>query len=100
MDKKLFKKIQERYGSDCLICSSNYLVEYHHIIHGNGKRKECETEYSVIPLCWNCHKGNNGVHGKNGRKLDLKLKKKLQRKYFKLGYEESKVRELMGGKLY
>lgn len=57
-------------------------------------------QYSVIPLCWECHKGNNGVHGKNGRKLDLKLKRWLQRQYFKLGYEEKEVRELMGGKLY
>ena len=100
MDKKLFKKIQERYGSNCLICSSNHLVEYHHVIHGNGKRKACETEYSVIPLCWECHKGNYGVHGKDGRELDLKLKKHLQEKYFKTGHTEAKVRELMGGKLY
>jgi hypothetical protein len=40
------------------------------------------------------------VHGKNGKELDLRLKRELQEKYFRGGYTEDEVRELMGGKLY
>jgi len=76
------------------------MVEMHHIVFGSGKRTQHENEHSVILLCWHCHRGTNGVHGKNGRKLDLHLKRCLQKKYFSMGYNENEVRELMGGKLY
>ena len=51
-------------------------------------------------LCGNCHRGTSGIHGRDGHTLDLKLKLKLQRKYFKQGYLENEVRELMNGRLY
>lgn len=87
-------------GDKCEVCGSTYLVQRHHIVHGRGKRKQCETDLSVINLCWNCHHGDYGVHGKNGKELDLRLKRELQGKYFRRGYTEDEVRELMGGKLY
>ena len=64
------------------------------------KETNYETVESCIDLCWNHHKGNNGVHGKNGHELDIKLKRQLQDKYFSMGYTEDQVREKMGGKLY
>lgn len=100
LDKKVVQAVLERSGGLCEVCSSAYLVELHHIIYGSGKRKQHENEHSVIALCWYCHKGTNGVHGKNGKELDLYLKRKLQEKYFSMGYSEDEVRELMGGKLY
>ena len=84
----------------CEFCHSNYLVEKHHIIKGRGKRREHENQHSVINLCWYCHKGNKGVHGKDGKHLDLYLKRQLQEKYFEMGYSEDEVRQKMGGKLY
>jgi len=85
---------------ECYICGSNYLVEGHHIVHGRGKRKQCETLYSQRDLCWYHHHGTFGVHGKHGHELDMRLHLELQAKYFSLGYDEMKVRDLMGGKLY
>ena len=84
----------------CTECGSNDRVQLHHIICGNGKRKHCETEESLIPLCWEHHLGTNGVHGKNGKTLNKKLRLKLQEKYFEQGLTEAEVRELMGEKLY
>jgi len=31
-----------------------------------------------IPLCPDCHRGTNGVHGKNGHELDFRLKQEAQ----------------------
>ena len=84
----------------CEICGSNYLIQEHHIVSGRGKRKQHENEHSVIFLCWNCHHGTYGVHGREGHKLDIQLKRELQEKYINMGYAEDKARELMGGRLY
>lgn len=100
MKDEVAGKVLERSQGLCELCGSPYGVELHHIIHGFGKRKQHENEYSVIALCWKHHKGKNGVHGKNGRKLDLYLKRRLQEKYFSMGYDENEIRKMMGGKLY
>lgn len=84
----------------CKICGSTNLVEEHHIIKGRGKRKACETEQSLIMLCWEHHKGTYGVHGKNGSELDMRLKLQLQATYYDMGKGDSEIRKLMGGKLY
>ena len=100
MQKKVYEEVKRRSHGLCEICGSNHLVEVHHIIHGKGKRNQFETVESCIDLCWEHHRGTKGVHGKDGHKLDIELKKKLQSKYFNMGYTESQVREMMGGKIY
>jgi len=77
-----------------------YLVQSHHIIKGNGKRKQCETKQSVINLCWEHHHGTYGVHGREGHVLDMKLKLGLQAVYFEMGYSEDEIRKLLGGRTY
>lgn len=84
----------------CELCGSNHLVQRHHIIRGIGKRKQHENDHSTINLCWECHHGTYGVHGKHGKTLDLMLKQRLQKKYFAMGYSEEEVRRMMGGRLY
>lgn len=84
---------------ECELCGSHELVQRHHIVKGRGKRKQHENEHSTILLCWYCHHGTFGVHGKNGYALDRKLKIDLQEKYFSMGYTEDEVREMMGGKI-
>jgi hypothetical protein len=85
---------------ECEECGSTDRVQGHHIIHGRGKRKACETNKSVIDLCWEHHHGDYGVHGKNGHEFDMQLKLRLQLKYFEMGKPENEVMELMGGRLY
>lgn len=99
MDKKIVQAVLERSKGLCEVCYAPG-AELHHIIYGKGKRKQHETVESVVLLYWDCHRGTYGVHGREGRKLDLQLKKQLQERYFKKGYSEKEVREMMGGKLY
>lgn len=101
MDKEIVQAVLERSGGLCENCgAADYMCQLHHIIKGRGKRKQCETVESVLLLCWNCHYGTWGIHGKNGKALDLKLKINLQETYFKQGKTEGEVRILLGGKLY
>ena len=99
MDKKIVQAVLERSKGLCEVCYAPG-TELHHIIYGKGKRKEHETVESVVLLCYECHRGTYGVHGKNGSKLNRQLKIGLQEKYKSLGYSEEEIRELMGGKIY
>ena len=76
------------------------MLQPHHILFGVGKRKACERLESLILLDWNCHYSNEGVHGKNGHALDMKLKLGLQLVYFEAGYTNEETRTLMGDRLY
>lgn len=103
MNKKVVQAVLERSQGLCEIegCKSrSYIPQLHHIIKGKGKRIQCETEQSVICLCFEHHYGNSGVHGKDGHTLDMQLKLDLQQKYYSMGKSEHEVRKLMGGKLY
>ena len=98
--KERHQIVEERSQGLCEICHSPYMVQHHHIIGGSGKRKQCETVYSLIALCWECHHGNYGVEGKYGKALDTKLKQGLQRKYEELGLEGEELQYWLGGKFY
>ena len=101
MDKKIVQAVLERSKGVCENCgAADYRVQLHHIIKGLGKRKQHETIEYVILLCWNCHHGTYGVHGREGKELDIKLKRKLQETYFNQGYSVEEVRRMMGGKIY
>lgn len=81
---------------ECYVCQRVGDMRKHHIIHGRGKRKACETRESLVDICYDCHRL---VHSRNGAHLDKCLKLHLQEIYFKKGYTEEEVRRLMGGKL-
>jgi 5-methylcytosine-specific restriction endonuclease McrA len=92
---ELAETILERANYRCEVCGKGSLTEIHHIVG----RKVDANEYNLTLLCWDCHKGTNGIHGMNGKDLDHRLKSELQTKYFELGYKENEIRELMSGKL-
>ena len=92
------EKVERRSKGLCEICFSPNGVEQHHIIKGRGKRTECETEHSVIALCWNCHYGNKGVHGRDGKELNDCLVNSLEKRYKELGYKGLELDQLMGRK--
>lgn len=65
----------------CLKCKSYLNIHKHEIFFGRGKR-ELSIKYGlVVPLCQRHHQGTDGVHGKNGHKLDIELKKLGQRAF-------------------
>jgi len=82
---------------ECYVCGKTGNLQKHHIIHGHGKRKACETRESLIDICYECHRL---VHSNKDPNLDKNLKLQLQTIYFEKGYNEDKVRELMGGKVF
>ncbi len=98
--KQRHEIVAERSQGLCELCYSPHMVQHHHIIHGKGKRKQCETVHSLIALCWGCHYGNKGIHGKDGKVLDTKLKQDLQRKYEELGLKGEELQYWLGGKFY
>ena len=64
----------------CQECSVWCNLEEHHTLHGTANRKICDRYKEFkFKLCFECHRGTNGVHGKNGLELNLKLKKKSQK---------------------
>lgn len=44
-------------------------------------RKKADEDGLTIYLCYEHHEGTNGIHGKNGHELDLKLKKLAEKKW-------------------
>lgn len=65
---------------ECYNCGRYGQTEKHHIFHGSANRKICDGYLSLqVYLCPDCHRGTNGVHGKNGHELDLALKRSGQR---------------------
>ena len=54
------------------------ILEEHHCVYGRGRKKISDKEGLVVYLCSIHHRGTNGVHGKNGAELSLKLKKIAQ----------------------
>lgn len=74
---------------ECYICKTTSNLEYHHIIHGRGKRNLSEKYGLALYLCHEHHQGTTGVHGKDGKKLDHKLKRLAERKWLEADYNRS-----------
>lgn len=77
------------------MCGNPNNIEEHHIFFGNPRRKISEKYGLKVWLCTKHHRGTNGVHGKNGHELDLKLKEIAQKKYEKKHTREDFI-QLMG----
>jgi hypothetical protein len=51
------------WGADhgCVVCGQPF-AHIHHVMEGRtpGRRS---GDFCVVPLCWECHEGTNGIHG-------------------------------------
>ena len=65
---------------ECIVCKSQYQIEYHHCFFGSAKRRLSDKYKIIVPLCYLHHRGTNGIHGKNGKVLDTKIKQMAQKK--------------------
>lgn len=87
-----------RSGATSQEAPTIYIATISHIFAG-GRRQLSEREGFWVYLIGHLHnQSNEGVHGKNGHALDMKLKQDCQRKY-----EETHSREewmLLLGKSY
>lgn len=99
MNKEIVQAVIERSKGLCEVCLAPG-TEIHHIIFGSGARKQCERIESVILLCYECHRGTYGIHGKNGYELDLQLKKNLEKTYREMDLSEEEIKYWLGGRYY
>ena len=63
----------------CFICGGR-ASERHHALYGKFRRKS-EMYGLVVGLCPACHRGTEGVHGRDGAKVNLFIKKAAQRAF-------------------
>lgn len=68
----------------CKNCGYVGMVEKHHVFFKSKARALKSCELNLVDLCTYCHRGINGVHGKHGHKLDIKLKRETQTKIFQI----------------
>ena len=57
----------------CYFCWERNNLHKHHVLKGIRNRSKAEEDGLWVWLCYEHHEGTNGVHGKNGHQLDLKL---------------------------
>ena len=86
----------EEAVSICAECGTTVNVELHHCIHGTAGRKLATRYHLLVGLCSDCHRGTNGVHGKNGHELDLKYKRMAQRAWENKNGDREKWIEIFG----
>lgn len=61
-------------NKECYVCKTTIGLEEHHCLYGNA-RKKAEQDGLKVWLCYEHHRGDMGVHGKNGSDLSNYLKK-------------------------
>lgn len=88
-----------KYGQ--MICQCGLIArEKHHIVFRSQVKQLENCKLNHIYLCAECHRGTNGVHGKNGHELDRKLKLQFQNKLeflFSKEYLTKKdIKEILG----
>lgn len=65
----------------CYVCGNKLYPHLHHIFYGVRNRKKADEDGLTVYLCYKHHEGTDGVHGKNGHKLDMRLKQIAQKKW-------------------
>lgn len=61
-------------SKSCFFCGDTRNIEKHHALHGTANRRLADKDGLWVWVCPECHRGTNGVHGKNGHGKDLTLK--------------------------
>lgn len=89
------KSIIQENADYCFVCGRYGQTERHHTIFGTANRKKSDKYGLTVYLCPDCHRGTNGVHGKNGHSLDLQLKRIAQKK-FEEKYSREKFTNVFG----
>ena len=66
----------------CYITGETRNLHKHHIFYGNANRQISEDNGFWVYLVGRLHNlSDEGVHGKNGRELDIRLKTECQAKF-------------------
>lgn len=65
---------------ECYVCKTIDNLHLHHIMFGKN-RKKADKDGLTVYLCYEHHEGTNGVHGRNGHNLDIKLKRIAEKRW-------------------
>ena len=66
----------------CFVCGTEYNLHKHEVFFGSSNRKNSIEHGLVVALCGYHHnQSENGVHGRDGHELDVKLKQTAQKKF-------------------
>ena len=68
-------------NKECYVCKTTYNLHLHHICFGTANRKVSDKNGFTVYLCQYHHEGTYGVHGKNGKELNMKLKQECEKKF-------------------
>lgn len=71
------KSIIQKDLNRCYICGV-YGTEKHHVIFGSANRKKADKYGLIVGLCYTHHRSEIGVHGREGKGINLELKKQAQ----------------------
>ncbi len=88
---KKYKSIVSKDLTICWLCGAP-ATDMHHIFNGANKKKS-EKYGLMMPLCMNCHTGDNGVHTIPGRMNEVKA---YGQTMFELYYPEENFRAIFG----
>lgn len=77
---------------DCVICGAPH-AHKHHIFFG-PYRKTADKYGYVVPLCYEHHIGNNGIHF--NREMDLAFKRRAQKDFEEKHGSREEFRQLFG----
>lgn len=81
---------------ECFVCGTVVNLHLHHIYFGCGMRTISDRNGFTCYLCGHHHnQSNEGVHGKNGHKLDDYLKQACQKEFEKT-HTRDEFRNLIG----
>jgi 5-methylcytosine-specific restriction endonuclease McrA len=76
----------------CYLCGSSYYIEIHHVFSGFNRSKS--TKYGlVVPLCRNCHRGDEGVHSNYSK---MKYLRKIGQQKFEEKYPDLDFIKIFG----
>lgn len=80
----------------CEVCSAYGTIELHHVTKKSQAKflEKCQLNFKY--LCPKCHRSEKGVHGRNGRKLDLKIRTEMQNKLELLFLDREFTKEQVG----
>ena len=69
--RKVVKSYKDRVaGLPCMLCGAEP-VQLHHLREGQGMSQR-SADVLIIPLCPECHQGQNGYHGLGKRAFEAR----------------------------
>lgn len=94
MGRKI-KSIMQDDLMKCWFCG-RFGTEKHHIIFGTANRKISDKYGLIVGLCYQCHRGTNGVHGRDGMEINKDLKHYAQEAFEKHHGTREDFRRIFG----